>query len=84
MCCVSLFKVFHDSQRMKVVVKAQPILLQAAVQRPLTCVSERWMSDIVHQCERFGEIRVESKRCSHLSGDLGDLDRMRQPAAKMI
>ncbi len=53
-------------------------------QRVLPGMTERRMAEIVGKTERLGQILVQPERASHGSADLGDLDRMGQPDAKMI
>jgi hypothetical protein len=84
MARVSLLKVFDNSQRMQIVVEPLSMPLQAAIQRALTGVPKRRVPDVMNQCEGLSEISIEPQRRRHLPGHLRDLDRMRQPAAKMI
>jgi hypothetical protein len=59
---VALLKALHDAQRMQVVVKAQAVRLQAAVERALAGVAEGRMADVMHQRKGLGEIDVEAER----------------------
>jgi hypothetical protein len=76
--------VLDDAQRVKVVVEAPPMTAEAAIQGALTCVPEWRMPDVVNQRKRLRQIFVQAKRGRGGSGDLGDLYRVGQAAAKMI
>ena len=81
---VPLLEVLDDAQRMEVVVEATPVAGKAAVQRALTGVPKGRMTDIVNQRKRLGQIFVQAKRSRNRPGDLRDLNRVGQAAAKMI
>src|SRR5580704_17040645 len=81
---VPLFKVLNNSQRMQIVVEPQSIFLQAAIQRTFPGVAKRRVSDVMHLRKCLGQVRIESQRGRNLPRNLCDLDRMRQPAAKVI
>jgi hypothetical protein len=57
---------------------------EAAVQGALTGVAEGRMPDVVNQRKCLGQIFVQAKRGRNRSGDLCDLYRVGQAAAKMI
>jgi hypothetical protein len=81
---VSLFKALYDTQRVKVVVEAQTVLTQAIVERPLTSVAKGWMTDVVHQGQRLGEIDVEVERRCDVARYLRYLHRVGQATAKVV
>ena len=81
---VTLFKVLDDAKGMEVMVEAPPMTSEATIQRSLPRVSEGWMTDVVNQCKRLREIFVQAKSGCSGPGDLRDLNRMGQTAAKMI
>ena len=70
---VTLLEVFDDAQRMKIVVEAQTVTLQAAIERSLAGVTEGRMPDIVNQGEGFGKVLVQVEGTGDRTGDLGDL-----------
>ena len=47
-------------------------------------MSERRVTEIVGERQRFGEILVQAERASDRAGDLRDLERVGQPRAVMI
>ena len=42
------------------------------------------MPDVVHQCQRLDEFRVEAQGGGHRARNLGNLQRVGQPIAKMV
>ena len=84
MARVALLKALHDAQGVQVVVKAQAVGLQAAVQRALAGVAEWRMADVMHKGEGLSEIDVEAERLGDLARDLCDLNGVREAAAKVI
>jgi hypothetical protein len=60
------------------------VTAQAAVQGPLSSVAEGRMTDVVDECERFGEVNVEAKCAGGGAGDLGYLDGVGKAAAEVI
>ena len=81
---VPLLEVLHDAQRMKVVIEAQPMPLQAFVQRSLARVPKRRMPDVVHQRQRLRQVLVQPQRLGHAARNLHHLNRVRQAAAKVV
>ena len=59
-------------------------MLQGVIQRAFASVAEGRMADVVHQCQRFGEVFVESKRSCDGARDLRHFHRVRQAAAEVI
>src|ERR1700722_10065759 len=57
---------------------------QQFVKLPLSRVAERWVSDVVHQGQGFGEIGVELQRSGDRASNLRDLQSVREPVAEMI
>jgi len=56
---VALLEIFDDAQGVQVVVEEQAVGAHGGVQGFFARVTERRMAEIMHQCERFGEIDVE-------------------------
>src|ERR1035437_8551415 len=81
---VALFELLDDSKRMQVVVKPVTVRAHQFIELPLARVPERWVSDVVHQGQRFGKFRVEPKRPCYGPGNLCDLDRVREPVPEVI
>ncbi len=46
---IALLEFFHDAQRVQVVIERPAVGTHERVQRPLSCVAERGMADVVHQ-----------------------------------
>jgi hypothetical protein len=81
---VTLFEVLDDAQRVKVVVEAPPMTLEAAIQCALTGVPKWRMADVVNQRKRLRQIFVQAKSRGNSPGDLRNLNRMSQSAAEVI
>ncbi len=81
---VALLEVLHDAQRVQVVVEAQPVPLQAFIQRAFPGVPERRVADVVDQRQRLCQVLVQPQRLGHAARDLYHFDGVRQPAAKMV
>ncbi len=69
---VALLEVLDDAQGVKIVVEAEAVLLEAAVESALAGVAEGRMADVVDKGECFGEVFVQREGFSDLTGDLGD------------
>ena len=81
---VTLLEMFNDTQGVDIVIEAAAVALKAAVQRALTGVSEGRMADVVNQRQRLGQIFVQAECGRDSPGDLRDLNRVSQAAAKMV
>jgi hypothetical protein len=81
---VALLEVFHDTQRVDVVIEAEAMPLQTFVQRTLSCMAEWRMPDIMDKRKRFGQIFIEAERTGHVTRDLLDFYGVSQPAAKVV
>jgi hypothetical protein len=81
---IPLLELLHDSQRVQIVIEASAAPLHQFVQFALARVTERRMPDVVHQCQRFHQLRIQPERRRHRSRNLRHLERVRQPVAKMI
>src|SRR5262245_24254067 len=80
---VAMFKACHQSQRLSVVVEAAK-LLHAPIERCFTGMAERRMTEVVRQRQRLSQVLVQSQNAGHRTGDLGDLEGMRQPCAVIV
>jgi hypothetical protein len=69
---------------MKVVVEVLPERAHEAIQFLFASVGQRWMSYIVRQGQRLGQILVDSKDSGHRARDLRYLDGVGQPVAEMV
>ena len=54
---IALLELFHDSQRVQIVVEALAMLAHAEIQLLFARVAKGRMPDVVNQRQRFGEIR---------------------------
>ena len=81
---VAEFEVFDNAQRVQVVIERKPVLAHGGVERLFSRVAERRMAEIVHQCERFHQIGVQSKLRGDGARDLRDLDGVRQAVAEVV
>jgi hypothetical protein len=81
---IALLKVLYDSQRMQVVVEASAMPLQAPVESPFAGMAKRRMTDVVHQRQRLRKSFIQPQNRCRSACNLGHLNRVRQPASKMI
>jgi len=81
---VTLLEIFNDAERVKIVIKEQPVTPHGRIQRFLPGVSERRMADIVNEREGLCEIDIEIERSGNRARDLRDFKRVGQSVAKMI
>src|SRR5262249_58992142 len=73
----------HHSQRLGVMIEAAAGC-EAAIERALAGMPEGGMAEIVGERQRLGQILVETERAGERARDLGDLEGVGQPGAKMI
>jgi hypothetical protein len=81
---VTLLKVFDDAQCVEVVIEPAAVPREAAVQSTFAGMPKGRMPDIVNQRKRLRQIFVQTKRGRNRSGDLSNLHRVGQPAAKVV
>jgi hypothetical protein len=81
---VPLLEVLDDTQGVKIVVEAAAVTAEAAVESALARVAEGWMSDIVNQRKRFGQVFIEAECGGCCAGDLGDLNGVGEAASEMV
>jgi len=81
---VAQLEVFHDAQRMEVVVEAQAVALEALIQRALAGVAEGRMADVVDQRQHLGKVFVQSQLLGNTARDLGHFDGVGQAAAEVV
>src|ERR1700733_13400275 len=65
-------------------VEAPAMTAEAVVQRALTGMSKRWMTDVMNQRKGLGQVFIQAKRGGRGAGDLRDLNGVSQTAAKVI
>ena len=71
----------HDAQALLIVLEAAGIY---AVERPLPCVAEGRMPQIVAQRDGLRQILVQLQRPRHGAGKAADLQRVRESGAVMV
>ena len=71
---VALLKMLNDAEGVEVVIEAEIMALQATIECTLTGVAERWMADIVDECEGLSEIFVHIERAGDGASDLRDFN----------
>ena len=81
---IALLELFHDMQRVEVVVEVLAVLRACAVELLFAGVAERRMADIVDQRERFGEIGIQMQRAGNGAGDLRDFEGVGEAIAEMV
>src|SRR5580693_1233332 len=81
---VVVFEIFHNAQRMQVVIERKPVLAHGRVERLFSRVSKGRMSEVVRQGQRLYQIGVQSKLRGDGARNLRDFDGMGQPVAKVV
>jgi hypothetical protein len=81
---IALLEMLDDAQGVKIMVESFAILAHSQIKLPLARMPERGMSNIVDQCERFGEVRIQIQGAGHRPRNLSYFERMRQPVSKMV
>ncbi len=69
---------------MDVVIEGVVEALHLAVQLVLAGMSERRMTDVVHQSQSLSEVFIQPQNRGNRTGDLRDLDGMGQAIAKVV
>ena len=80
---IAALELGHDAQRLRIVVEAAEGR-HAGFEDVFARMSERRVAEIVGERQSLGQIVVEPERAGERAGDLGHLDRMRQPGPVMI
>ena len=81
---VTVLELFHDPQRMEIVIESPPVGVHQLVQLPLSRMAKRRMSDIVDQGERLDQFRIQRQSVRNCSRYLRNFQRVRQPVPEMI
>src|SRR5215831_17801539 len=81
---VALLEIFHNAQRVQVVIEGKTVLAHRGVERLFPGVAERRMADVVNERQDFGEIYVQRECSGNGSGDLRDFQCMGQAVAEVI
>ena len=81
---IALLKPGDDAQRMKVVIEAQAVSAEGAVEGFLAGVAKGRMPDIVGQSQRFGKFHIQSQSCGHGARDLRDFESVGETTAEMV
>src|SRR5579875_1609624 len=84
MPCIALLEALDDAEGVQVVIEAETILLQTAVQCPLPRMAEGWMPYVMDQRESFCEVLIQFQRGCDLPRHLGDLHGVGQAAAEVV
>jgi hypothetical protein len=74
----------HNPQSVKVVIEAPAVFPECQIQRPFSRVAKGRVADVVSQGERLGQLAVEAQSEGNRPGYLNYLQRVRQPAAKVV
>ena len=81
---VALLEILYDAQGVQIVVEPQAMLAHGRVESFLPRVSKGRVADVMHQGEGFDQIDIQVKGGGYGAGNLGDLNRMRQPIAEVV
>src|SRR6185436_19125966 len=77
---VAVLELIDDAQRLQVVLEAAEIV-HAVVQRVLTGMAKRRVTEIVGETYRFDEVLVQAQGARNCAGDLRYLEGVREPRA---
>lgn len=80
---IALFQLINRTQTLQIVLEA-PEVAHAFVQGILPGVAEWRVTEVVRQRNGFGEILVEAQGTGNATGDLGDLQAVRQAGTEEI
>ena len=80
---IAALEIRHDAQGLGVVIEPTE-LGEAFVKRAFAGMSERRVTKIVSERQRFGEILVEAECARERAGNLRNLESMREPRAIVI
>ena len=80
---VAPFERGHHPERLRVVIKSAS-QCKTAVERPLSCMTERWMTEVVCETQGFCEVLVETQGTGKRASNLCNLQRVREPAAVVV
>ncbi len=81
---VPFLKPCHDAQRVQIVVEAQTVSPQRAVERLFSGVPKGRMPDVVRQRQRFGQLRIQPQSRCHGARNLRHFKSVGQAAAKVV
>src|SRR5579863_7155221 len=81
---VAHFEVFHDAQRVQVVIEKVTVRPHGCVQRFFSSVPEGRMAYIMHQGERFHQVDVQPELSSNGAGNLRYLNSVSKAIAEMV
>ena len=82
-CRVPVLQTIHHAQRLEIVLEASE-RLHALIERILSRVTERRVTEIVGEADRLGQVFIESHGSRHRPGNLRHLERMGQPGSVMV
>jgi hypothetical protein len=81
---ITLLEPGDDAEGMKVVVEAEAMLAEGGVEGLLPGVAKGGMANVVSEGEGLGEILVQTESRGDSAGDLGDFERVGEPAAEVV
>ncbi len=81
---IALFELFHNPQRLQVMVEAVTRGTQQVIKLSRTCMSEGRVPNVVDESQGLSEVGIESERFGNGPGDLRYFDRVREAIAEVI
>src|SRR5207237_4556543 len=81
---VAGFKVFHNTQRVQIMVEAVAVGAHSGIERLFPSMAERRMANIMRQRQSLDQVGIKAQHGSNGARDLSNFDGMRQAVAKMI
>src|SRR5579872_28477 len=82
--CIAQLEVFHDAQRVQVVIEKISVLAHRNVERFFSGMPEWGMTHIVHQRQSLDQIHVQAKLSRDGSRNLRNFNRVSQPITKVV
>src|SRR5580698_561543 len=80
---VALFKPGDDAQRVQIVVEGEAVRAEGLIEGLFAGMAKGRVANVMDKGERLGKLSVEAERRGGGAGDLSNLKRMREPAAKV-
>ncbi len=80
----ALFEPGDDAQGVEIVIEAEAVSVEGAVEGLFSGVAEGRMADVVGKGEGFGQLGIEAEGMGQGAGDLCDFEGVGEAAAEMI
>ena len=81
---VALLKVLYDPKRVQIVVEAEAVALEAAVESALPGMTEGRVADVMDKGEGLGKIFVKAEGGGNIAGNLDNLNGVGKAGAEVV